>query len=71
MVDAKGCRTPMASCTLPVSEGMEINTHSPEIEKTARPCLRCFYPIIMMMDTRMDKSRRPNSCIGSITTGWM
>lgn len=36
VVDAKGYRTPMASCTLPVSEDMEVVTHSPELEKTRK-----------------------------------
>jgi NADH dehydrogenase/NADH:ubiquinone oxidoreductase subunit G len=36
VVDVKGSRTPMASCTMSVSEGMEVNTHSPEIEKTRK-----------------------------------
>ena len=30
---------PMASCTLPVSEGMEVTTHSPEIEKSRKTML--------------------------------
>ena len=39
VVDVKGWRTPMASCTLAVSEGMEVNTHSPEIEKSRKTIL--------------------------------
>jgi predicted molibdopterin-dependent oxidoreductase YjgC len=39
VVDIKGWRTPMASCTMPVGEGMEVNTHSPEIEKTRKTIL--------------------------------
>ena len=39
VVDAKGYRTPMASCTLPVSEDMEVVTHSPELEKTRKTIL--------------------------------
>ena len=42
IVDVKGWRTPMASCTMPVSEGMEINTHSPEIEKSRKTLLELF-----------------------------
>ena len=36
VVNVKGWRTPMASCTLEISEGMEVDTHSPEIEKSRR-----------------------------------
>ena len=39
VVDAKGYRTPMASCTLSVSEDMEVVTHSPELEKTRKTIL--------------------------------
>ena len=40
LVDVKGLRTPMASCTLPVSEGMEVETHSAELENTRRTILK-------------------------------
>jgi len=40
VVDIKGWRTPMASCTMPVSEGMDVNTHSPEIEKSRKTILQ-------------------------------
>ena len=36
VVDVKGWRTPMASCTLPASEGMEVETHSPAIDEIAQ-----------------------------------
>ncbi len=39
VVDVKGWRTPMASCTLPVSEGMEVETHSPAIMKSRKTIL--------------------------------
>lgn len=39
VVDIKGWRTPMASCTMAVSEGMEVITHSPEIEITRKTIL--------------------------------
>jgi predicted molibdopterin-dependent oxidoreductase YjgC len=39
LVDVKGSRNPMAACTLAVTEGMEIVTHSPEIEKTRKTIL--------------------------------
>ena len=39
VVDVKGARNPMASCTLPVTEGMEVVTHSPGIEKTRKTIL--------------------------------
>ncbi|MBV5322372.1 MAG: (2Fe-2S)-binding protein, partial [Ilumatobacteraceae bacterium] len=42
LVDVKGWRTPMASCTMPVSEGMVVETHSPEIEKTRKTLLEMF-----------------------------
>lgn len=42
VVDVKGWRTPMASCTLPVSEGMEVETHSPEIENSRKTILELF-----------------------------
>lgn len=39
VVDVKGWRTPMTSCTLPVSEGMEIETHTPSIMKSRKTIL--------------------------------
>jgi predicted molibdopterin-dependent oxidoreductase YjgC len=42
VVDVKGWRTPMASCTLPVNEGMEVDTHSPAIEKSRKTILELF-----------------------------
>jgi len=39
VVDVKGWRTPMASCTLPASEGMEVETHSPAINKSRKTIL--------------------------------
>jgi formate dehydrogenase major subunit/formate dehydrogenase alpha subunit len=39
VVDVKGWRTPMASCTMQVTEGMEVVTHSPEIERTRKTIL--------------------------------
>lgn len=39
VVDVKGYRTPMASCTLVVSDDMEVVTHSPEVEKTRKTIL--------------------------------
>ena len=39
VVDVKGARNPMASCTLPVTEGMEVVTHSQGIEKTRKTIL--------------------------------
>ena len=42
IVDVKGWRTPMASCTMPVNEGMEVNTHSAEIEKSRKTLLELF-----------------------------
>ncbi|HET9911159.1 MAG TPA: 2Fe-2S iron-sulfur cluster-binding protein [Anaerolineales bacterium] len=42
VVDVKGWRTPMASCTLPVSEGMEVETHSAGIEKSRKTILELF-----------------------------
>jgi len=39
VVDVKGWRTPMASCTLAVTEGMEVNTHGAEIEKSRKTIL--------------------------------
>lgn len=39
VVDVKGWRTPMASCTMPVSEGMEVETHSLAIEKSRKTIL--------------------------------
>lgn len=39
VVDVKGWRTPMASCTMPVSGGMEVVTHSPAIEQSRRTIL--------------------------------
>jgi predicted molibdopterin-dependent oxidoreductase YjgC len=36
VVDVKGWRTPMAACTLDVTEGMDVETHSPEIEKSRK-----------------------------------
>jgi predicted molibdopterin-dependent oxidoreductase YjgC len=42
VVDVKGWRTPMASCTLPVSEGMEVETHSAGIETSRKTILELF-----------------------------
>ncbi len=42
VVDVKGWRTPMASCTMPVNEGMEVQTHSPAIEKSRKTILELF-----------------------------
>jgi len=42
VVDVKGWRTPMASCTLPVSEGMDVETHSAGIEKSRQTILELF-----------------------------
>jgi predicted molibdopterin-dependent oxidoreductase YjgC len=42
VVDVKGWRTPMASCTMPVNEGMEVETHSPAIEKSRKTILELF-----------------------------
>jgi formate dehydrogenase major subunit/formate dehydrogenase alpha subunit len=39
VVDVKGWRTPMASCTMEVTDGMEVVTHSPEIERTRKVIL--------------------------------
>jgi predicted molibdopterin-dependent oxidoreductase YjgC len=39
VVDIKGWRTPMAACTMSVNEGMEVETHSPAIEKTRKTIL--------------------------------
>jgi NADH dehydrogenase/NADH:ubiquinone oxidoreductase subunit G len=39
VVDVKGWRTPMASCTLPAGEGMEVETHGPAIEKSRKTIL--------------------------------
>lgn len=39
VVDVKGWRTPMASCTMPVNEGMEVETHSQAIEKSRKTIL--------------------------------
>jgi formate dehydrogenase major subunit/formate dehydrogenase alpha subunit len=39
IVDVKGSRMPMASCTLPISEDMEVTTHSPQIEKSRKTML--------------------------------
>jgi predicted molibdopterin-dependent oxidoreductase YjgC len=39
VVDVKGWRTPMASCTLPATEGMEVETHSPAIKKSRKTIL--------------------------------
>jgi formate dehydrogenase major subunit/formate dehydrogenase alpha subunit len=36
IVELKGARTPVASCTLEATEGMEIQTHSPEIENSRK-----------------------------------
>ena len=43
VVDVKGWRTPMASCTLAVTEGMEVNTHGAEIEKSRKPLFIKFF----------------------------
>jgi formate dehydrogenase major subunit/formate dehydrogenase alpha subunit len=40
VVDIKGWRTPMASCTMKVTDGMEVVTHSPEIETTRKTILK-------------------------------
>src|SRR5215207_550967 len=42
VVDVKGWRNPMASCTLPVSEDIEVETHSPAIEKSRKTILELF-----------------------------
>jgi predicted molibdopterin-dependent oxidoreductase YjgC len=42
VVDVKGWRNPMASCTLPVSEGMDVETHSQAIEKSRKTILELF-----------------------------
>ena len=39
VVDVKGWRTPMASCTMPVNDGMEVETHSPAIIKSRKTIL--------------------------------
>jgi predicted molibdopterin-dependent oxidoreductase YjgC len=39
VVDVKGWRTPMASCTLPASAGMEVETHSDAIQKSRKTIL--------------------------------
>jgi len=39
VVDVKGWRTPMASCTLPATEGMEVETHSEAIVKSRKTIL--------------------------------
>ncbi|MCA2003051.1 MAG: molybdopterin-dependent oxidoreductase, partial [Chloroflexi bacterium] len=39
VVDVKGWRTPMASCVMPVEEGMEVETHTPAIEKSRKTIL--------------------------------
>ena len=40
IVDVKGARVPMTSCTLPVSEGMEIETESPKIIESRKMILK-------------------------------
>jgi formate dehydrogenase major subunit len=39
LVDVKGAAKPLAACTTPVTDGMEIETHSPAIEQTRRALL--------------------------------
>lgn len=39
VVDVKGYRTPMASCTLEVSDDMEVFTHGADVEKTRKAIL--------------------------------
>jgi predicted molibdopterin-dependent oxidoreductase YjgC len=36
LVEVKGARFPAAACTLPISEGMEVTTHNPALEKSRR-----------------------------------
>nr|WP_322807165.1 formate dehydrogenase subunit alpha [Thermanaerothrix sp.] len=40
VVEVKGARTPLASCTLPVSEGMEVTTESPALRESRRTILQ-------------------------------
>lgn len=40
VVEVKGARTPLASCTLPVSEGMEVTTESPILRESRRTILQ-------------------------------
>ncbi len=39
VVDVKGSRTPVASCALQVSEGMEVETHNAALEKSRKTIL--------------------------------
>src|SRR5512140_867378 len=39
VVDVKGSRTPLASCALQVSEGMEVETHNAALEKSRKTIL--------------------------------
>jgi formate dehydrogenase major subunit/formate dehydrogenase alpha subunit len=39
LVEVKGMRFPAASCTLPVTEGMEVTTHTRALEKSRRTIL--------------------------------
>jgi len=40
VVEVKGARTPLASCTLPVSEGMEVVTETPALHESRRTILQ-------------------------------
>ena len=49
VVEVKGWRTPMASCTLEVTPGMEITTESRVLSASAKRCYPCCSPVILMM----------------------
>ncbi|WP_299024680.1 formate dehydrogenase subunit alpha [uncultured Thermanaerothrix sp.] len=40
VVEVKGARTPLASCTLPVNDGMEVTTESPALHESRRTILQ-------------------------------
>lgn len=52
LVEVKGMRFPAAACTLPVSAGLEVTTHSPALEKSRRTILELLLSTYHQTDER-------------------
>lgn len=56
IVEVKGAKVPMAACTLPVEDGMEIHTHTPAIEQSRRMILE------LLLSTYYDSGYTRTDC---------
>ena len=67
VVDVKGMRLPAASCTLPVNNGMVVETETPALVKSRKVILGCRYRITTtQLTTRATPT--PSSPSGSNST---